>query len=149
MLNEAIRSIAIRHRALAGALLAPLGLHPRQEVILLELANGPRTQSQLAVSSGCEPPTITGSARKLETAGLVVRRPSSIDGRVTNVELSERGRALMPAIKVVWRQIADHTVAGLSTTPIDQLRSDLTDLANSLTAADTARQPLRPARHDT
>ncbi|PZS36659.1 MAG: hypothetical protein DLM59_00680 [Pseudonocardiales bacterium] len=37
--------------------------------------------SQLAVSSGCEPPAVTGSVRKLEAAGLVVRRPSPTDGR--------------------------------------------------------------------
>ena len=100
VLNTAIRSIGIRHRALADALLAPLGLHTGQEVILLELdAKGPRSQGQLAISSGCEPPTITGSVRKLESAGLVLRRPSSTDGRVTIVELSDQGKALLPDLR--------------------------------------------------
>jgi len=136
-LLDAIRSISIRHRALAGAHLAPLGLHPGQEVILLELdANGPRTQGQLAVASGCEPPTITGSARKLEAAGLVVRRPSPTDGRVSIVELSDRGHALIPTLKTVWQQLAEQTVAGLTTTTrIDRLSADLTDLARSIIAA--------------
>lgn len=133
-LNDAIRAIGIRHRALAGVLLAPLGLHPGQEVLLLELdAKGPRTQGQLATASGCEPPTITGSARKLEAAGLVVRRPSPTDGRVTIVELSDRGTALMPALKAAWQQLADLTVAGLTSTPVDHLGEALTDLARSLT----------------
>ena len=39
-LNEAIRAVAMRHRALAGALLAPLGLHPGQEILLLALERG-------------------------------------------------------------------------------------------------------------
>ena len=132
-LNTAIRSIGIRHRALADALLAPLGLHTGQEVILLELdAKGPRSQGQLAISSGCEPPTITGSVRKLESAGLVLRRPSSTDGRVTIVELSDQGKALLPDLKAAWRQLAEQTIASMSLTPTGQLTDVLTDLAASL-----------------
>lgn len=131
--NAAIRAIGIRHRALAGALLAPLGLHPGQEVLLLELdAEGPRTQGQLATASGCEPPTITNSVRKLEAAGLVVRRPSPTDGRVTIVELSDRGHALLPKLKTAWQQLAERTVAGLTATPLDQLTDVLLDLTASL-----------------
>ncbi len=136
MVNSAIRSIGIRHRALADALLAPLGLHTGQEVLLLELdAQGPRSQGQLAVSSGCEPPTITGSVRKLEAAGLVVRRPSPTDGRVTIVELSDQGQALLPRLKTAWQQLAEQTIVGLTSTPLDQLTDALTDLAASLTTS--------------
>lgn len=135
-LNDAIRSVAIRHRALAGVLLAPLGLHPGQEVILLELdTHGPRTQGQLAVASGCEPPTITGSARKLENAGLIMRRPSPSDRRVSIVELTDRGRELLPALKQAWQQLAERTVAHLATTPLDQLHDAVVDLARSLTTS--------------
>src|SRR5687768_11295319 len=120
-LNAAIRAIGMRHRALAAALLGPLGLHPGQEVLLLDLdANGPRTQVQLATASGCEPPTITGSVRKLEDAGLVVRTPSPTDGRVTIVELSDRGRRLLPALKQAWVELGERTVAETRTPP-DQL----------------------------
>jgi DNA-binding MarR family transcriptional regulator len=130
-LNEAIRAIGIRHRALAGALLAPLGLHPGQEVLLLELDQGPRSQAQLAAASGCEPPTITNSVRKLEAAGLVVRRPSPNDGRVTIVELSKHGQAVLPGLKAAWLQLAEHTVA-LCSTPLNELTRVVTDLARSL-----------------
>jgi DNA-binding MarR family transcriptional regulator len=131
-LNEAIRAIGIRHRALAGALLAPLGLHPGQEVLLLELDQGPRSQAQLAAASGCEPPTITNSVRKLEAAGLVVRRPSPTDGRVTIVELSDHGQAALPGLKTAWLQLAEQTVAFCGT-PLDELTRVATDLARSLT----------------
>lgn len=131
-LNEALRAIGIRHRALAGVLLAPLGLHPGQEVLLLELDKGPRSQAQLAAASGCEPPTITHSVRKLEAAGLVVRRPSATDGRVMIVELSEHGKAVLPGLKVAWLQLAEQTVA-LCSTPLSELTRVVTDLARSLT----------------
>jgi DNA-binding MarR family transcriptional regulator len=136
-LNAAIRTIGMRHRALASALLAPIGLHPGQEVLLLELdAHGPRTQVQLATASGCEPPTITGSVRKLEDAGLITRRPSPTDGRVTIVELSKRGHEVMPALKVAWVQLAETTVADLEVTSVEQLRDTLAELARSLRRTD-------------
>lgn len=137
VLNAALRTIGIRHRALAGEMLAPLGLHPGQEVLLLELhAQGPRTQGQLAAASGCEPPTITGSVRKLEAAGLVVRRPSPTDGRVTIVELSDQAENLMPALHKAWRHLAELTVTGLTSTSPDNLADVLTDLARNLNNAD-------------
>ncbi len=135
-LIDAIRSISIRHRALAGTVLAPLGLHPGQEMILLELdAHGPRTQNQLAIAGGCEPPTISGSARKLEAAGLVVRRPSPTDGRATIVELSEHGRELIPELKRAWQHLGELTVAGVSTASLEHLTLVLTDLASSIRTA--------------
>lgn len=130
--NDAVRALAMRHRAAAAQLLAPLGLHPGQEVLLLELhAHGPRTQVQLATASGCEPPTITGSVRRLESAGLVVRRPSPTDGRMTIVELSDRGRSLMPALEAAWCELAERTVGGLSTDP-DRLTTTLDEVAATL-----------------
>ena len=136
-LNESIRAIGIRHRALSVAALAPFGIHPGHKLILLELETaGPSTQAQLAAASGYEPPTITLSVRQLEEAGLVVRRPSSTDRRATVVELSEQGRALLPKLKAVWRRVAEQTVAGLRSTPVDQLTDVLADLASSLSAVD-------------
>jgi DNA-binding MarR family transcriptional regulator len=134
-LNEAIRAIGIRHRALAIAALAPLGIHPGHKLVLLELESaGPCTQAQLAAASGYEPPTITLSVRQLEAAGLVVRRSSPSDGRATIVELSDQGRALLPKLKAAWRRVAEQTVAGLTSTSADQLTSILDELAASLAA---------------
>lgn len=141
-LLQAIRSISIRHRALTASQLAPLGLYPGQEVILLALAaTGPSTQSELAANSGCEPPTISGCARKLEAAGLVTRRPSTTDARATVVELTDTGRALIPELKAVWRSLAAQTTAAMaSSMPLDQLNACLSDLAQSIVAAGNAEE---------
>ncbi len=56
-LNQAIRLLSLRHRARAAALLAPLGLHPGQEALLLELARtGPMIQAQLSEASAASRP---------------------------------------------------------------------------------------------
>ncbi len=121
-LNEAIRAIGIRHRALCVAALAPFGIHPGHKLLLLELeAEGPRTQAELAAASGYEAPTITLSVRQLEAAGLVVRRPSPTDGRATIVEL-----------KTAWRLVAEQTVNGLSSASLGHLTEVLSNLAASL-----------------
>jgi DNA-binding MarR family transcriptional regulator len=134
-LNEAIRAIGIRHRALAINALTPFGIHPGHKLLLLELdAAGPRTQAQLATACGYEPPTITLSVRQLEAAGLVVRRSSPTDGRATIVELTDQGRALLPELKRAWREVAEQTVAGLTSTAVDELTTVLQDLAASLDA---------------
>ena len=132
-INSAVRRIAIRHRARAATLLSRLGLHPGQEVFLLELAaRGPCTQGQLAARSGCEPPVVTVGARKLEEAGFLVRNTSPADRRVTVVELSDKGRAVIPQLQQLWQELAEQTVVGLRATPLDQLVDTLADLAHSL-----------------
>lgn len=132
-INSAIRLIGIRHRALAAAALAELGLHPGQEAVLMELdAHGPRTQVQLAAGAGCEPPSVTLMVRKLEAAGLISRRPSPTDARAVVVELTDAGRALMPRLREAWQRLADQTVAGFDALPPDRLAEVLGDLAGSL-----------------
>jgi DNA-binding MarR family transcriptional regulator len=142
-LNEAIRTIGIRHRARAISALAPLGIHPGHKLLLFELASaGPSTQAELAVACGYEPPTITLSVRQLESAGLVVRRASPTDGRVTVVELSDDGRQLLPKVRAVWRRLAVDTVAGLAEASVAEVLDVLVDLASSLVALDGPAEPV-------
>ncbi|PPK98352.1 DNA-binding MarR family transcriptional regulator [Kineococcus xinjiangensis] len=132
-INAAIRTVGIRHRSRAAALLADVGLHPGQETLLLDLdVHGPRTQAQLAVASGCEPPVVTVTARKLEAAGLIARRPSTTDRRATVVELTPRGRAVVEEVRSIYQRLAEETVAGLRRTGARELLDVLTDLAGSL-----------------
>lgn len=142
-LNEVIRAVGVRHRALAIAALAPFGIHPGHKLVLFELGSaGPCTQAQLAAATGFEPPTITLSIRQLADAGLVTRRPSPTDRRATLVELSEKGRALLPELQAAWSRLAEQTVAGFTALPLDQLTDVLADLAASLDAS------LGPAARD-
>lgn len=145
-LNEAIRAVSVRHRAMAIAALAPFGIHPGHKLLLYELDEaGPRTQAQLAAATGFEPPTITLSVRQLESAGLVLRRPAPADRRATLVELSAQGRKLMPELKGVWQELAVQSVAGLTSTTLQQLLAVLTDLAASLDAVHHPANDAAPA----
>jgi DNA-binding MarR family transcriptional regulator len=132
-INQAIRLLSLRHRARVSTLLAPLNLHPGQEALLLELdRTGPRIQAQLSEALGCEPPSVTLMARKLEAAGHIRRRPAATDKRASIVELTDSGRALVGRIKQLWCDLAEETVAGLSAETVGALPGILQTMTRSV-----------------
>jgi DNA-binding MarR family transcriptional regulator len=137
-LNQAIRLLSLRHRARAAALLAPLGLHPGQEALLLELARtGPMISAQLAEALGCEPPSVTLMTSKLEATGHIRRRPAPSDKRASTVELTDSGKALVGQVKQLWCDLAEETVTGLSA----QTVAELPGILNTLTGNVDTRRP--------
>ncbi|WP_327003010.1 MarR family winged helix-turn-helix transcriptional regulator [Dactylosporangium sp. NBC_01737] len=140
-INQAIRLLSLRHRARAAALLVPLGLHPGQETLLLELARtGPMIQAQLSETLGCEPPSVTLMTRKLEAAGHIRREPAPTDKRATVVALTDSGRALVERLRQLWCDLAEETVAGLPADTVEQLP----DVLNTITGNVDGRRR-RPA----
>jgi len=72
------------------------GLTPSQLSALAVVdRRGPLTLGRLAEVEHVAPPTVTRLVLKLVSAGLVERRPDPHDGRVVNLVVTERGRALM------------------------------------------------------
>lgn len=140
-LNQAIRLLSLRHRARAAALLAPLGLHPGQEVFLLELARtGPRIQAQLSEALGCEPPSVTLMARKLEASGHIRRTPAPSDKRASVVELTDSGKALADRVKRLWCDLAEETVMGLPARTV----ADLPGILETMTGNVDTRRSRHP-----
>jgi DNA-binding MarR family transcriptional regulator len=140
-LNQAIRLLSLRHRARAATLLAPLGLHPGQETLLLELARtGPMIQAQLSEALGCEPPSVTLMTRKLEAAGHIRRKPVPSDKRASVVELTDSGRALSDQVKELWCALAEETVTGLPA----QTVAELPVVLKTLTGNVDTRRPRHP-----
>jgi DNA-binding MarR family transcriptional regulator len=137
-LNQAIRLLSLRHRARTAALLAPLGLHPGQEALLLELARtGPMIQAQLSEALGCEPPSVTLMSRKLEAAGHIRRKPAPADKRASVVELTDSGKVLVEQVKQLWGALAEETVTGLPAETV----AGLPGLLNTLTGNVDTRRP--------
>lgn len=140
-LNRAIRALTLGSRARAASRLADLGLHPGQEVLLLQLARGGAAhQAQLADAIGIEPPSVTLMVNKLADAGHVRRRPSPTDRRLSIIELTESGAALIKPLKQLWRGLADETVGDLTPDQIDQATNLLRTLADNITSAKSRTQ---------
>lgn len=103
------------HRGNVGELLADVGLHVGQEMVLIELweQDGLRG-GELAVRLGVEPPTVTKMLRRLENCGLVERRRAPNDARSFQVFLTAEGRALEEPVTRCWEKVEAKTLAGLS-----------------------------------
>ncbi|MHA6622292.1 MarR family winged helix-turn-helix transcriptional regulator [Pseudonocardia sp. DLS-67] len=145
-INQAIRLLSLRHRARASALLAPLGLHPGQEALLLELARtGPMIQAQLSDALAVEPPSVTLMTRKLEASGYVRRTPAPSDKRASIVELTGSGQALAERVKQLWCALAEETVAGLPARTVAELPGVLATLTANVDSR-AASPPRRRSR---
>ncbi len=103
------------YRGNVGELLAEVGLHVGQEMVLIELwENDGLRGGELAARLGVEPPTVTKMLRRLENCGLVERRPDPNDARSFRVHLTDEGRSLEEPVARCWEKVEEKTFAGMS-----------------------------------
>ncbi len=115
-LSYAIFALARVHRAAAARMLRGLGLHPGQELVLMQLFDRDgQAQSELLDSVGLDHSTLSKSLRRMQEAGLVTRRPSEHDRRALNVWLTDRGRAMREPIERMWAALEE-----MSTRNVDE-----------------------------
>ena len=132
-LNHLIIQVARAHRATALTHLSKLGLHPGQEIILMQLLRRDgQSQTQLAERLGVQAPTVTKMLQRLEAGDFVERRPSSQDNRVTLVYLSAKGRSLEQPLQEAWATLEQQTGLGLSNAEHDTLAKLLERLRSNL-----------------
>ena len=113
-ISHAIFRLARVHRVSAGQLLRPIGLHPSQELLMMQLWDaGPQRQADLVAMLESDSATITRTIQRLERAGFVRRRPSTSDRRVTIVEPTAASQALRREVERVWNRLEELTVDGL------------------------------------
>lgn len=102
------------HRNRAEAALNRIGLYAGQEMVLLRLGKQQGiSQSELAGELCVEAPTVTKMLQRMERVGLVVRRPSAEDARVSDVFLTDLGRRLQEPILKIWQELEEAIVVGL------------------------------------
>ena len=110
-----LAKICRAHRSNVGGLLAEVGLHVGQEMVLIELwrEDGLRG-GELAERLGVEPPTVTKMLRRLERCGLVIRRRDPEDARSFRAYLTDEGRSLEEPVARCWARVEEKTLAGMS-----------------------------------
>lgn len=116
-LSYSIIQLCRSHRAIAGALLSKLGLHPGQEIILMHLwKRDGQSQKQLVDLLHVQAPTVTKMLQRLEQTGILERRPSKTDNRVMHVWLTQTGKDLEPQVNAVWKELEQRTKEHLNQT---------------------------------
>ncbi len=121
------------HRRRAALALAPLGLHPGQELLLSILAKrATATQVQLARIMGLEPPTVAKMVGRLEAAGFAARTVDPRDARAKLVSLTDRGADAAAQVGAVWAELSALTTDALTPDEADELTRLLTRVADRL-----------------
>ena len=107
-MSYAICQLARSHRGHATAILRKMGLHPGQELLLMQLFDRDgQTQSELLERAGVDHSTVSKALRRMQDAGLLVREPAEHDRRVMVVHLSDKGRALREPVAAMWRELEE------------------------------------------
>jgi DNA-binding MarR family transcriptional regulator len=127
-------------------LLEPHGLTYPQYVVLLALwEQSPLRVGDLADRTDLDSGTLSPLLRRLETAGWVSKNRSALDGRVVQVELTDRGRALQAELGAAGAQFFACT--GMSAPEAGDLVHTLHDVTDRL--RDIPPDGPRPPEPDT
>lgn len=115
-MSYAIFAMARVHKAMAASALAEIGLFPNQDVMIVQLAaSAGLSQKTLASTLRVSHVTVVKMVARMEKAGLVSRRTSRSDRRITLVSLTDAGRALHEQVLDIWRDLEEATTQHLST----------------------------------
>lgn len=128
------RRIHQQQTGAAGVSMSPLALR-----VLERILEEQTTPGQLAAEMDLDPGSVTRLLRQLEDSGLVERRRSPTDGRVTTVEATPEGRDAFGRVReVIWDQVR----RALASWPADDL-ANLAELLGRL-VEDVQKEPYRP-----
>ena len=145
-ISHAMFRVQRLHKMHAAQLLRKVGLHPSQELAMMQLWDrGPQRQADLVKILGSDAATMTRTIQRLEIAGFVRRRPCETDKRVTIVEPTAASYALRESVEKVWAELEDHVTRDM--TP--QQKTDylaLLQLVESSLSVGTARIEGPPER---
>jgi DNA-binding MarR family transcriptional regulator len=110
--------------------LAPLGLDPRQVMVLRRLA-GDEGRSQQALGDALQipPSRMVALVDALEQRGLLRRRPSPSDRRVRTLHLTKEGRRLLSRVMEISLEHEQELCSGLQPANREQLLTLLNRLA--------------------
>ena len=110
-----------------------LGVHAGQNFLLAELSDEePLTTGELARRMHVEVPTVVKMAQRMETSGLLSRRPDPGDGRRVLISLTARGREAAGRIPALLDSVSEQALAGLDDTERETLNTLLHRVAASL-----------------
>lgn len=98
--------------------LRAFGLTSQQASLLMNLAAGARTPTDLVDALGNDTAAVTRLVDRVEAAGLVRRARHPSDRRSVTVELTDDGRALLPRIAPVFGGVTERLFTGFTDTEI-------------------------------
>lgn len=114
--------------------LAPLEVTAQQAALLMHAVAEPSPTGLMRVL-GTDTAGMTKLIDRLESKGMLVRRRNPHDRRAVVVELTDRGRALLPRLPPVFGRVTHQLLAGFSDEEIGQLTAMLRRMRENLAAS--------------
>jgi len=114
--------------------LAPLDVTAQQAALLLHAAREESSPNRLAAALGTDTAGMTRLLDRLEDKGLTTRRRHPGDRRSVIVELTGKGKALLPRLAPGFGRVTRQLLAGFSTEEIDELTGLLGRMLDNLAA---------------
>jgi len=114
------------HHSLIRKQMHRLGLHRGQPPVLFALhKQDGMSNSDLAEFLEITPATLTNKVKRMEKAGLVIRRRDPADERVSRIYLTDKGRGLMDKLRQSVVQKDAAMLEGFSKSEKKRLKDDL------------------------
>ena len=145
-ISHAIFRVARLHRMLAGQLLREVGLHPAQELVMMQLWDrGRMRQTDLARHVGADAATMNRTIQSLEKDGFVRRVRSTSDKRSVLVEPTAASQALRRQVEDLWARLEDYVAGGLTGAELSETLAVLERLEANLATHISDAEPPSPA----
>ena len=103
--------------------LAPFDISVAQYVILVSLAHGADSSSDICKSMSYDPGAMTRMLDRLQRKKLITRVRSSEDRRVARLALTEEGKAVYPKLVERAAKVLNRKLRGFSPTEVRQLEN--------------------------
>jgi DNA-binding MarR family transcriptional regulator len=130
-----LRKASRRISQFYDAALAPAGIKSTQFSILSEVERGsgagPVSMCELASAMVMDRSTLGHNLRPLERDDLVVLRQARHDRRKRHVELTRKGKVLLPRARRLWRRAENRFEMIFGKDPAAELRRVLLNIANN------------------
>lgn len=128
-----VLSLSRKHFQLNTAQLEETGIGSGQIPVLLELNRwGELNQRELAERTRVTPATMSGTLKRMEKNGFIIRTPDENDARISRVRLTEEGAAQCEKAKRIFDETCCRMLDCLDEDSIAQLHSLLTRVLENL-----------------
>jgi DNA-binding MarR family transcriptional regulator len=118
-----ISRASLAHRNIIDHQLNTSGIHRGQPPVLFALQKyDGMSNSEMAEFLGVTPATLTNKIKRMEKAGLVIRKRDPEDKRFSRIYMTEKGRGIMAQLKASVREIENKLLMGFSKDEITILR---------------------------
>ena len=125
--------VALAHRNMVGHRMRGMGLHRGQPPVLFTLEEHEgMSNSEMAEFLNVTPATLTNKIKRMEKAGLVIRKRDSEDERVSRIYMTEKGRGIINQVKVSMKGIENILLKGFTEAEIEDMREKLLRILKNL-----------------